>query len=69
MATHYKGQRISELLEDIAHIKQTLDDNVVATNAHETHLIAEGYAKLALMKAKLTSLQGDIHDQKGKKSR
>jgi hypothetical protein len=69
MATHYKGQRISELLREIDEIKQTLDDNNLATAPHEMLLIADGYTKLALAKAKLTALQGDNYDNKGKKSR
>jgi hypothetical protein len=69
MATHYKGQRISELLADIEHIKRTIDDNAQTDNPKEQSIIAEGYAKLALMKAKLTSLQGDSHVKKGKKPR
>jgi len=69
MATHYKGQRISELLREIDEIKQTLDDNNIATTPHEIALIADGYTKLALAKAKLTALQGDNHDNKGKKPR
>jgi hypothetical protein len=69
MATHYKGQRISELLREIDEIKQTLDDNNLATTPNELELIADGYTKLALAKAKLTALQGDNYDQKGKKSR
>jgi hypothetical protein len=69
MATHYKGQRISELLREIDEIKRTLDDNNLATTPHEIALIADGYTKLALAKAKLTALQGDNHDNKGKKPR
>jgi hypothetical protein len=68
MATHYKGQRISELLREIDEIKQTLDDNNIATAPHEIALIADGYTKLALAKAKLTALMGDNYDQEGKKS-
>jgi hypothetical protein len=68
MATHYKGQRISELLREIDEIKQTLDDNNLATAPHEMLLIADGYTKLALAKAKLTALMGDNYDQEGKKS-
>jgi hypothetical protein len=68
MATHYKGQRITELLEEIAYIKQTLDDNNVAHTTDDMALIADWYTKLALTKAKLTALMGDNYDQKGKKS-
>jgi hypothetical protein len=69
MATHYKGQRISELLREIDEIKRTLDDNNIATTPHEIALIADGYTKLALAKAKLTALQGDNHDKESKKPR
>ena len=69
MATHYKGQRISELLREIDEIKRTLDDNNLATTPHEIALIADGYTKLALAKAKLTALQGDNYDNQGKKPR
>jgi hypothetical protein len=69
MATHYKGQRISELLREIEEIKRTLDDNNLATTPHEIALIADGYTKLALAKAKLTALQGDNYDNQGKKPR
>ena len=62
MAEYYKGQRISELLQEIEHIKRTLDDNNLATTRSEMELIADGYTKLALAKAKLTALQGDKHD-------
>lgn len=64
MATHYKGQRISELLVEIDHIKQTLDDNSLGITRSDMEVIADGYAKLALMKAKLTALQGEDDDQK-----
>jgi hypothetical protein len=69
MATHYKGQRISELLQEIEHIKQTLDDNNLAMTRSEMEIVADGYTKLALAKAKLTALQGNDHDKKGKKPR
>jgi hypothetical protein len=60
MATHYKGQRISELLEDIARLQRELDLNQsVATNAEEVVALVEGQATLAIAKAKLTALQGE----------
>jgi len=58
MAEYYKGQRITDLLAEIEQIKQTLDDNDVAHTRSEKEVMADGYAKLALMKAKLTALQG-----------
>lgn len=63
MATHYKGQRIKDLLREIDEIKQTLDDNNIANTPHEHLLMADGYTKLALAKAKLTALMGDDNDQ------
>ena len=60
MATHYTGQRISELLEDIARLQRELDLNQsVATNAEEVVALVEGQATLAIAKAKLTALQGE----------
>lgn len=58
MAEYYKGQRITDLLAEIEQIKQTLADNDVAHTRSEKEVMADGYAKLALMKAKLTALQG-----------
>jgi hypothetical protein len=70
MATYYKGQRIKDLLEDIEQLKQILDDNALTTTPHEDYILAEGYAKLAIAKAKLTALQGEIsHAKESKKSR
>ena len=60
MATHYKGLRIAELLEDIARLQKELDLNQsVATNAEEVVALVEGQATLAIAKAKLTALLGD----------
>lgn len=59
MAEYYKGQRISDLLREIEQIKQVLDDNDIAQTRSEKEVMADGYAKLALMKAKLTALQGE----------
>lgn len=59
MAEYYKGQRITDLLAEIEQIKRTLDDNDIAQTRSEKEVMADGYAKLALMKAKLTALQGD----------
>jgi hypothetical protein len=67
MATHYKGQRISELLREIDEIKQILDDNNIATTPQEMTILAQGYTMLALRKAQLTALQGDNHDKESKK--
>lgn len=70
MATHYRGQRIKDLLQEIEVVRAMLDDNTLSTRPEEDVLIAEAYTKLAIAKAKLTALQGEPnHDQKGKKPR
>ncbi len=59
MTKHYKGVRIDELLEDIARLQDVLEatkDSV--ENADEAMLVVNGEATLAIMKAKLTALQG-----------
>ena len=60
MTTHYKGQRISELLEAITEMEQrlkllTADANPFSLAQYEE--VAQGYTSLALAKAKLTALQ------------
>jgi len=62
MATHYKGTRISELLEAIAEMEQrlrllTTDHNPFSHAQYEE--VAQGYTSLALAKAKLKALQGE----------
>jgi hypothetical protein len=60
VATHYKGLRIAELLEDIARLQRELDGNgEVASSADEVVALVEGQATLAIAKAKLTALLGD----------
>jgi hypothetical protein len=59
MTKHYKGVRIDELLEDIARLQEVLEatkDSV--ENADEAMQVVAGEATLAIMKAKLTALQG-----------
>jgi hypothetical protein len=60
MATHYKGQRITELLEDIERLTKALNDN---QNDFENEAQAiraiEARTTLAIAKAKLTALQGE----------
>ena len=59
MTSHYKGVRIDELLEDIARLQEVLEatkDSV--ENADEAMQVVAGEATLAIMKAKLTALQG-----------
>lgn len=64
MTTHYKGQRISELLELIKVMEQRLraltsdtEHNPFSHAQYEE--VAQGYTSLALAKAKLTALQGE----------
>jgi hypothetical protein len=59
MTKFYKGVRIDELLEDIARLQDVLEatkDSV--ENAEEAEQVVAGEATLAIMKAKLTALQG-----------
>ena len=60
MTSHYKGVRIAELLEDIARLQNVIEHtkNEVAS-AEEAMQVVAGEATLAIMKAKLTALQGD----------
>jgi hypothetical protein len=60
MATHYKGERISDLLVRIEELTKILDENQLATNEIEVMQIITAYADLAIAKAKLTALQGDV---------
>ena len=59
MATHYKGERISDLLARIEELTKVLDENQLASTAEEAIQIITAYADLAIAKAKLTALQGD----------
>ena len=59
MTDRYKGIRITELLEDIALWQSILESSRgEASNLEEVNQMIEGEATLAIMKAKLTSLQG-----------
>jgi hypothetical protein len=60
MTSHYKGVRISELLEDIARLQEVLEHTKgdELTTEEAVQVIA-GEATLAIMKAKLTALQGE----------
>ena len=62
MATHYKGERIADLLQIIAEMEQRL--RLLTSDADPFSLaqyeeVAQGYTSLALAKAKLTALQGE----------
>ena len=61
MTTHYKGQRISELLELIEVMEKRLKN---LTRGEDYSLaqyeeVAQGYTSLALAKAKFKALQGE----------
>ena len=57
---HYKGVRIDELLEDIARLQQIIEHTKGAVeSAEEAMQVVAGEATLAIMKAKLTALQGN----------
>jgi hypothetical protein len=57
MATHYKGQRITELLNTIASMEMKLD--AVDHVGNSAELLAEAYTTITIAKAKLTALQGE----------
>ena len=60
MVTHYKGQRISDLLKQIDELSKALEDNHGAYENETQALRAlEARTTLAIAKAKLTSLQGE----------
>lgn len=60
MATHYKGERIDELLGEIATLQAKLDENASAGYNDENLLkFSNAYALLVMAKAKLTALQGE----------
>lgn len=60
MATHYKGHRIAELLEDIDRLSKELEDNRDSIeNETEAIRAIEAETLLAIAKAKLTALQGE----------
>jgi hypothetical protein len=58
-AEYYKGQRISELLARIKILQNALEEGrAEITTADGLVEFVEGEATLAIMKAKLTALQG-----------
>ena len=60
MATHYKGERIDELLGEIETLKAKLEKNVELVDATDTAVkFSHAYSLLVMAKAKLTALQGD----------
>lgn len=60
MATHYKGQRIDELLGEIATIEAKLNQAKASVDADEDLVnYSTAWTAITLAKAKLTALQGD----------
>jgi hypothetical protein len=60
MTDYYKGQRISELLDRIKMLQTALEEGrSEITTADGLVEFVEGEATLAIMKAKLTALQGE----------
>ena len=56
---YYKGQRISELLAMINSLQKALDENRDDAKGEDVFRIVESESTLAIMKAKLTALQGE----------
>jgi hypothetical protein len=60
MATHYKGERIEELLGEIATLQAKLDGNVnLVIDMEQMIQFSNAYTMLIMAKAKLTALQGE----------
>ena len=60
MSEYYKGQRISELLEQIDKLNKALEDNHGAyENETQALRAVEARVTLTIAKAKLTALQGE----------
>jgi hypothetical protein len=61
MTKYYKGARIDELLEDIARLQDILEATKGSVDSvEEARQVVAGEATLAIMKAKLTALQGEV---------
>jgi hypothetical protein len=61
MAEYYKGERIDELLGEIATLQEKL--NQASTQDMDEVVVqkfASAYAMIAVAKAKLTALQGEV---------
>lgn len=56
MATHYKGERITELLNVIAEMERKLDGLGITEPNQD---LAQAYTTITIAKAKLTALQGE----------
>jgi hypothetical protein len=61
MATHYKGERIEDLLDQIQTLTEVLNQNREAGDILplREEQVANAYMTLALQKAKLTALKGE----------
>jgi hypothetical protein len=62
MTTHYKGERIADLLEIIEVMEQRLKRltaDVDPFSLAQYEEVAQGYTSLALAKAKFKALQGE----------
>jgi hypothetical protein len=61
MATHYKGERIEDLLDQINTLTEVLNQNREAGDILplRQEQVANAYMTLALQKAKLTALKGE----------
>lgn len=61
MATHYKGERIDELLGEIATLQEKLNGNMeLVTDMEQMVQFSRAYTMLIMAKAKLTALQGEV---------
>jgi hypothetical protein len=61
MATHYKGERIEELLGEIATLEQKLSKNMdLVVDMEQMIQFSRAYTMLITAKAKLTALQGEV---------
>ena len=56
MATHYKGERITELLNIIAEMEYKLSGLQITEPNQD---LAQAYTTITIAKAKLTALQGE----------
>ena len=59
MTERYKGHRIAELLANIADLQSVLEHTKDSAQGDDVFRCVESEATLAIMKAKLTALQGE----------
>ena len=57
MATHYKGERITELLNIIAGMEKKLGATGTVEDMRASELLAQAYTTITIAKAKLLALQ------------